>query len=236
MSKEERPDELGRGADQDDEVEILEIVPVDEDMPPSGDQDDEEVEVFFEEPDRKPVAETAETAEPPLFDDPAPVMEEEEAREETVSKESLLRLQAEFENLKKRSEKEREDFFLHATSSLVSRLLPVIDNFERALATDQAAAGEEAFREGVALIYRQMMEELRKEGLRPIDAMGEVFDPSEHEAVATGSSPDHPPNTVIDELQKGYYFQKRLLRPAMVRVNLDPGPAEEGENDSESET
>jgi len=185
---------------EDDEIEIIEVVGFDEDVPGGADAD--EVELSFEEP-------------------------ADETHEETVgagersTAERLLRLQAEFENFKRRMEREKDDHYRHATAVLVSRLLPILDNFERAMVVGESSGVKGAFGEGVVLIQRQLLEELRKEGLRPIEAIGQSFDPTVHEAVATDASTDDPPNTVIEELQRGYYFQDRLLRPAAVRVSVD---------------
>lgn len=208
------------GEEEPDEIEILEVIGLDDDEPsPSGDDGGEpdEVEVVLDEPEEEGPAEAR--------DD----------RGETVSRERLLRLQADFENLKKRIERERDDYYRHCTASLVSRLLPVLDNVELAIQASESATSasddeERTLRDGVALIHRQFLEELRREGLRPIDAIGEAFDPTIHEAVATEYSAELPHNTIIEELRKGYLFHERLLRPAMVRVNVDPNASEEEES------
>jgi molecular chaperone GrpE len=128
----------------------------------------------------------------------------------------LLRLRAEFENYRKRTQREAEDMRNRAGERLVRELLPVIDNLDRAL--NETSGADDAFREGVELIQRQLWEVLSRAGLEPIDAMGAPFDPAFHEAVTRDETSDAPPNTVTDEVQKGYLFQGRLLRPAMVRV------------------
>ncbi len=205
MKNEER-DELISGDSGEDDIEILEIVGLDEDG---------EVISFEDDP----------ASEPSSASEPAESVSEERER--------LLRLQADFENLKKRSAKEAADHRRYAALAMVDRLLPIIDNFERAMEMAPARDGDNAFRQGVELIYRQLMEELKKEGLTPVDAVGCTFDPNLHEAVETGCSDDHPPHTVTKEFLKGYRFQDRLLRPAMVRVNLAPdesnGPEEQAE-------
>ncbi|HET9299928.1 MAG TPA: nucleotide exchange factor GrpE [Candidatus Polarisedimenticolaceae bacterium] len=195
----------------EDEIEILEVVGFDED-PPAPPAD--EIEVSFED-DGSLVPEPAAAA------GGAPKAAETEARER------YLRLYADFENLKKRVERERLEHRLRATESLLGRLLPVLDNFERALA---ARGGEDSLRSGVQMIYRQLFDELRREGLRPVEALGQAFDPTVHEAVATTSDSGLPAHTVVGELQRGYFFGDRLLRPSLVRVQTDdgaaPGPAE----------
>ena len=131
----------------------------------------------------------------------------------------LARTQAEFENARRRASKEQQEFRDYATSDTIKSLLPVLDSFERALKV-KSEGGE--FRSGVELIHKQLQDLLAKLGVRPIPATGEVFDPRYHEAVEmveTGEAPDH---TVLEELQRGYKFKDRLLRPAMVRVARNP--------------
>jgi molecular chaperone GrpE len=102
-------------------------------------------------------------------------------------------------------------------------LLPVLDNFERALSTARQAGVDGQLHDGVALIFRQLLDELRREGLEAVDTVGEPFDPAVHEAVATAEDTGLPPHTIVEELQRGYLLQGRLLRPALVRVALAPG-------------
>jgi len=183
--------------ERDDEIEILEIVGLDE----------EGEEITFEE---EPASEQ-EPDQVPATDGSA-----------SEDRERLLRLHADFENLKKRSEKEIADQRRFASVAMMEKLLPIIDNFERAIAMEPSVDGDRSFRQGVELIYRQLIEELRKEGLTPLDSVGQTFDPNVHEAVETCSSGEHPPQTVIEELLKGYRFQDRLLRPSMVKVSVAP--------------
>jgi molecular chaperone GrpE len=133
----------------------------------------------------------------------------------------LARLQAEFENARKRSAREQQEFREYALADAVKELLPTLDSFERAL---QTSAGDKTeFRGGVELIYKQLQDALSKLGLRPIPARGEPFDPHLHQAiemVETGEAEDHH---VLDELQRGYKLKDRLLRPSMVRVARNPG-------------
>jgi molecular chaperone GrpE (heat shock protein) len=209
--------------DDHDDIEIIEVVGLNEDAPPPSDEDPEEVEVSFDGagPARPagPLAHDGTAATP--RSSPSAVAVDDESL-----KERLLRLQADFENYKKRVDREKGDYQRFATSSLMAKLLPVIDNFERALAAEMRADGEGAFRDGVVLIHRQLMEELKKEGLAPMESVGEPFDPAHHEAVATDASSGLPPNTVVEELQRGYYFRDRLLRPAAVKVSVDAATAE----------
>jgi molecular chaperone GrpE len=153
------------------------------------------------------------------------VFEEEEPPQvevvEADYREHAMRLQAEFENLKKRTDREQKDSRRFAAFEVVKRLLPVIDNFERALSRSPKGSNDQNFRQGVELIYKQLMDELRQEGLCPIEALGDSFDPNLHEAVETCYDPEQAPNVVVKEILKGYRFMDRMLRPAMVKVNLE---------------
>ena len=132
----------------------------------------------------------------------------------------LARMQAEFENVRRRNAKEQQDFREYAATDTIKPLLPVLDSFERALQVKSEPAD---FRNGVDLIYKQLLSALAKLSVHPIAAKGEAFDPHFHEAiemVETSAAPDHQ---VIEELQRGYKFKDRLLRPAMVKVAKNPG-------------
>lgn len=133
--------------------------------------------------------------------------------------EHLQRLQAEFDNYRKRTQKEKEDTVKYAAERLIEALLPILDNFDRAMAASQNNQDFVGFVQGMELILRQMQNILAKEGLAAIDALGEPFDPNLHEAVVQVESEDHPENTVVEELQKGYYLKEKVLRPAMVKVS-----------------
>jgi molecular chaperone GrpE len=132
----------------------------------------------------------------------------------------LARMQAEFDNARKRAAKEQQEFRDFATSDAIKSLLPVIDSFERAL---QMKSESGDFRSGIELIYKQLQDALAKLGVRPIPAKGEPFDPHYHEAIEMVETSEAPDHHVIDELQRGYKFKDRLLRPAMVRVAKNPG-------------
>jgi len=129
----------------------------------------------------------------------------------------LLRSAAEFDNYRKRIDRERRDLSEYAASEVLSELLPIIDNLERALLTP-GVAEDDPVRKGVELIHKQMLDVLRKRGVRPIDATGVMFDPKYHNAVIHEESTEHPDGEVIQELQRGYMLGERLLRPAMVKV------------------
>ena len=132
----------------------------------------------------------------------------------------LARAQAEFDNARKRAAKEQQDFRDYAAADAIKPLLPVLDSFERAL---QAKSNTSDFRNGVELIYKQLQDALAKLGVRPIPAIGEPFDPRYHEAIEMVETSDVPDHQVIAELQRGYKFKDRLLRPAMVKVAKNAG-------------
>jgi molecular chaperone GrpE len=125
------------------------------------------------------------------------------------------RLQAEFENARKRAERERQDFKDFAMGNVVEKFLPVIDNFELAL---KATGSTEQLRSGVELIVKQMEEILRSLQVNPVPSVGEEFDPRHHEALGSVERDDLPDQHVAEEIRRGYKLRDRLLRPALVRV------------------
>ena len=131
----------------------------------------------------------------------------------------LARLQAEFENARKRAERERIEYRDYATGSVVEQFLPVLDNFELALKSTGTAA---QLRHGVELIVKQMEEILRHLQVNPIPTVGEAFDPRVHEALGAVERDDLPDQHVAEEIRRGYKLRERLLRPAMVRVAHNP--------------
>ena len=126
-----------------------------------------------------------------------------------------LRTLADFDNYRKRADREKQDFFKYALAGALRDLLPVLDNFDRAL--DHAEEGDE-FHRGVSLIYKQFFDVLTKHGVRVIDEANVRFDPNIHEAVVREENASVPSHTVVQVLQKGYFLHDRLLRPAMVKV------------------
>lgn len=159
-----------------------------------------------EAPDSPPAA----AAEPEAAPDPA--AERDEYRD------LLLRKTAEFDNYRRRVERERAEFARAAAEDLILELLPLIDNLERALAVPAEGGSAESYRAGVDLIHRQLLDVLRKRDVTPIDAADAQFDPHVHEAVVHEASDDHEDGEVIEELRRGYRLGSRLLRPSMVRV------------------
>ncbi len=132
----------------------------------------------------------------------------------------LLRKQAEFENYKKRIDKERSEYTQFATSELMKELLNSLDSFDRALSN--TAADPETMR-GFELIYKQLQDTLFRAGLKPVEAKGKPFDPNYHQAVSTEASDEVAENTVVQEMRKGYTLNGRLIRPAMVSVSVKKG-------------
>jgi molecular chaperone GrpE len=146
-----------------------------------------------------------------------------EAEKEELRK-TLIHRQADFENFRKRVERERHEETRRATGHSIQQLLPVLDTFERALAAHEDSAYAE-YRKGVELIYKQLWETLAKQGLERIEAQGKQFDPHVHQAIERVETEEHEDGTVIDVLQPGYVFHGRVLRPATVRVAAAPEAA-----------
>jgi len=141
---------------------------------------------------------------------------EELRREKDSLQDRLLRTAAEFDNYRKRVERERRDLADYMKADILAEILPIVDNFERAL---QAPSSDiDSLRKGVELIHKQMHDFLRKRGVTPIEALGADFDPNFHQAVIHETSPSHREGEVIEELQRGYMLGDKLLRPAMVKV------------------
>lgn len=151
-------------------------------------------------------------------------------------KNRYMRALADFENFRKRSEREKTEFFKYALAGTFKDLLPILDNFDRAL--DHAEEGDD-FHKGVLLIYKQLFDMLKKAGLRPIEDRNVTFDPNIHEAVIREENDSVPNQTVLEVLQKGYFLHDRLLRPALVKVAVG-GPeavrATSSADDSESQS
>jgi molecular chaperone GrpE len=132
----------------------------------------------------------------------------------------VARLQAEFDNARKRGVREQQEFREFAAADVIRNFLPILDSFERAL---KAGGDAGDFRNGVELIYRQFQDALQKSGAQPINAVGQPFDPRMHEAIEMVDTTEVPDHQVVDELQRGYKYKDRLLRPAMVRVARNSG-------------
>ena len=137
-------------------------------------------------------------------------------------KERWLRLAAEFDNYKKRTAREFSALIKNANTSLLTQLLPVVDNLERALQAPQTVDEAKTFALGVDLIRQQLFELLKKEGLQEIEAAGQPFDPNQHEAIMAVEQEDQPEQTIRDVVEKGYRLNERVLRPAKVIVTKKP--------------
>ena len=131
----------------------------------------------------------------------------------------LARMQADFENARKRASREQQEFRDYALADAIKALLPTLDSFERAL---HASREQSDLRSGIELIYKQLQDALSKLGLRAIPAKGEPFDPRLHEAIEMVETTDVPDHQILEELQRGYKLKERLLRPAMVKVASNP--------------
>lgn len=151
----------------------------------------------------------------PQQEDAQPDPLEELRRERDAVQDRLLRTAAEFDNYRKRMDRERRDLAEYTAGEVMKELLPIIDNLERAL---QAVEQDDPLRKGVELIHKQMLEMLRKRGVTPIEALGADFDPNFHQAVIHEESAQHREGEVMEELQRGYVVADRLLRPSMVKV------------------
>jgi len=152
---------------------------------------------------------------------------EEKTAEAAANWDKFLRERADLENLRKRFQKEKEDLLKYGNESLLLEILPVVDNLERALSH---ASGEEcssAINEGVRMTLSMLLSSLKKFGVAPVAAEGEPFDPAFHQAVGQVESAEVEPNRVVNEFQKGYLLNDRLLRPAMVTVTVAPKATEQ---------
>jgi len=133
----------------------------------------------------------------------------------------LLRKQAELDNFRKRTEREKEELHKHATADLIGSLLPALDSFERALKHRDSKIPREYY-QGIELIQRELLDVLVRAGLDPLDTKGKLFDPHLHQAVESVESEQHRDQEIVEELQRGYKLRHRLLRPAVVKVAVGP--------------
>ncbi|HYL77298.1 MAG TPA: nucleotide exchange factor GrpE [Bryobacteraceae bacterium] len=166
----------------------------------------------------EPIVDSMEGADPPA---PASTLESVAAERDRLAEEKsdltdrLLRLQAEFENFRRRAEREKSDVLEYASTETVRAILPILDDFERALKVE--CTGKD-YAKGMELIYQRLSDALKKLGVEPISAKGQKFDPHIHHAVDMVETDEVEDHTVLDEYQQGYNFRGRLLRPAMVKV------------------
>jgi molecular chaperone GrpE len=144
------------------------------------------------------------------------------ARELDQERNARLRVLADMQNYRRRAEEQKRDAAQFAISDFAEGLLPVLDNFDRALASAVKAQSFEALMSGVALTQKQLSDVLKRNGLEPIEAAGLPFDPNLHEAILTAEADDVPENTVIEDLQRGYTLHGRVLRASKVKVSVQP--------------
>ena len=168
--------------------------------------------------------ETEETLEETEEVDPVARM----AEEALLYKDRWMRLAAEFDNYKKRTSREFRMVVKNAGQSLISQLLPTLDNIERALQAPQTTEETKTFAQGVEMIRQQLQDTLDKEGLSEIEAAETAFDPTQHEAVMAVERDDHPADTVIEVVEKGYMLNEKVLRPAKVIVSRQPAGKDKG--------
>jgi molecular chaperone GrpE len=147
---------------------------------------------------------------------------EEKEKEAKELYDRLLRMAADLENYKKRAVKEREEWTKFANEDLMKAILPFIDNLERAIDHAENVADTGVMIEGVRLTLQQILQTLNRFGLAPFESVGKAFDPARHEAMLVVESDQHEPNQVVEEFQKGYFLNDRLLRPATVSVSKLP--------------
>ena len=188
--------------------------------------DEEKKESAFEETCEKVTEEEEKAPEEPKAEaqeqageqesEAAPEEKKEPAKEEEELNAKYMRLMADFQNYKRRTEKEKKDVFSYANEKIVKDLLTVLDNFERALGSE---CQDTSYSEGMALIFKQLQDVLDKNGLKEIEAVGKEFDPNFHHAVLTDDNSDFGAGCVTEVLQKGYSLHDKVIRPAMVKVN-----------------
>ncbi|RIX54107.1 nucleotide exchange factor GrpE [Paenibacillus nanensis] len=141
------------------------------------------------------------------------------AKQAEDAQQRYLRAQADFDNFRRRTMKEKEELGQYASMKLLGQLLPVVDNFERAIAASSSNSDYESLAKGVDMIFRQLTQTLEAEGLKPIQAVGEPFNPEFHQAIMQVESDEYEEGIVVEEVQKGYMLKDKVLRPAMVKVS-----------------
>jgi molecular chaperone GrpE len=132
----------------------------------------------------------------------------------------FLRVQADFDNFRRRARQEKEEFAKYASLKLIEQLLPIVDNFERALQSSRETSDFEALAKGLDMTSRQLAQVLEQEGLRPMESVGQPFNPEYHQAIMQVESEEHEEGIVVEEVQKGYMLKDKVLRPAMVKVSM----------------
>jgi molecular chaperone GrpE len=164
------------------------------------------------------VAEDANTAEQTSIVESLEKQLAEKTQQCDANYDRFLRMQAEFDNFRKRTAKEREDLYIMSLEKIVTELLPIVDNMDRAISTFKSNSLDNSYIEGVDMIQKQLLAILEKSGLKEIDAMGMDFDPNMHHAVMQVAGDAEEENKVKEVLQKGYFLGSKVIRPAMVQV------------------
>ncbi|MDF2512004.1 MAG: hypothetical protein K0S04_1870 [Herbinix sp.] len=201
----------------DQTIEETQAGNLDEDTVQAAD-DLEVADAIFEEETSANAGEKQEKATKSLFKNSK--SKELAAKDQKIEElnDRLMRSMAEFDNFRKRTEKEKSTMYDMGIKSMIEKLLPIVDNFERGLGTITDKEKESAFAQGIELIYRQLITALDEIGLKPIDAVGKEFDPNLHNAVMHGEDENLGENTVSDEFQKGYMYRDMVVRHSMVKV------------------
>lgn len=188
--------------------------------------DDLDIDLSVDEMSESAEVNTDTTPEPDEFvidalDVSADQLRDLEVQVETLKSrnDQLMRVAADFENYKRRQEREREEMAKYAGQQVVSNILPVLDNFERALQAQAHAQDSGSFVEGVRMIQKQLLEVLTKSNVSSVEALGQPFNPEFHEAIASEVNDEVEDETVLEEFQKGYIMHGRLIRPAVVKVS-----------------
>jgi molecular chaperone GrpE len=206
----DRSGSKGNGQDDDDEI-FIKVIDVDDPYADSVELEEQGLVVASQ-----PAAAQIADLEKQLL---------ELRREKDDIHDRLLRKHADFENFRKRAEKEKREYQMFALSDFMYELLTILDNFERAFSHAEEQATTD-YHKGILLIYRQLKDVLEKKGLKPIQTVGQTFDPNYHEAITREERDDVPEGTILEEFQKGYFFREKLLRPAMVKVSFKPRGSE----------
>ncbi|MBI1924844.1 nucleotide exchange factor GrpE [Candidatus Poribacteria bacterium] len=214
MSENEKTQSESEIALNPDLIGAAEIV---ESIPDASETDNRVNEITSEKPEPDPLSPEVELAR---------MKAEYEARYD-----QMLRTIAEFENTKKRAEREKEEFLKYALEGIVKDLIPTVDNIERAIESTKQSKDFDALAEGIQMIHKQFLNLLERRGVTPIEAVGQPFDPTQHEAIVLMESEEFPENRVIQEFQRGYLLHDRVVRPAMVSVSKGGGEKEEVSNE-----
>ena len=220
---EEKECAAGTTPEQEPEKDIEEMQDIaadmpDEEIPESLQQDSEEAQGAEDEAEEE--AEAGEGTEPKEKKSFFKKKEKKDKKDEKIEElnDRLIRSMAEFDNFRKRTEKEKAQMFEIGAKDIVEKILPVVDNFERGLATVPEAEKGSAFVQGIELVYKQLMKALEDAGVKPIEAVGNEFDPNFHNAVMHAEDENFGENIVAEEFQKGYMYRDSVVRHSMVKV------------------